>query len=186
MKKIQDIAEIIRVEIDDTLKGVNRQKDARGNWRTLVRLVVSFEIEDNLTDKQKMLYAKLTDEQKALMYRLKRSHKTFKVSNFFNASDILPVPFDTPKGGFSDDEQDIIVAKIKEFLKTINNKSIFTVHTFSVNELCNHSFLYDSITGVLIKERSYLSSGFEDDEERIRTVLANQLQELLNNGEMRT
>ena len=42
MKKIQDLARIVGVEIDDTLKEINRQKDIRGNWRTLVRLVVSF------------------------------------------------------------------------------------------------------------------------------------------------
>lgn len=184
MKKIQDLAKIIGVEIDDTLKDINRHKDIRGNWRTLVRLVVSFYIENSLNDQQTMLLSKLTSEQRAFMRRTNRSHKTINVSNLFNASDILPEPFDTPENGFSDEQQDAIVARVKEYLKSIGNISIFTVHTFNLFELCNYDVLYDCKTGKEIHERSYLSSGFNDDDEKVKNILSNYLQELIDNGEV--
>lgn len=184
MKKIQDLARIVGVEIDDTLKEINRQKDIRGNWRTLVRLVVSFYIENSLNDQQTMLLSKLTSEQKAFMQRTKRGRNTFNVSNLFNASDILPEPFETPENGFSDEQQDAIVARVKEFIKSIGNISIFTVHTFNISELCNYEVLYDCKTGKEIRERSYLSSGFNDDDEKVKNILSNYMQELIDNGEV--
>lgn len=181
MRKLQDLAKIVSVEINDTLKEINREQDARGNWRTLVRLVVSFDVEDALTDEQKAKLAKLTDEQKAFLQRTKRA---FSVSNLFNASDVLPTAFETPEGGFDDATQDALVTKVKEYLAKIGNKSLFTCHTFAVNELSEFSILYDAENGTTIRERSYLSSGFADDDERIKNILSSQLAQQIENGEV--
>lgn len=184
MRKIQDIARIVGVEIDDTLKDINRHKDIRGNWRTLVRLVVSFNIEDSLNEQQTMLLSKLTCEQKAFMQRTKRSHKTLNVSNLFNISDVLPEPLETPENGFSDEQQNEIVNRVKEYIKSLGNISIFTVHTFDLSELCKYKVLFDCISGKQIYERSYLSSGFNDDDEKVKNILSNHLHDQLRNGDV--
>ena len=181
MRKLQDLAKIVSVEINDTLKEINREQDVRGNWRTLVRLVVSFDVEDALSDEQRAKLEKLTDAQKAFVQRTKR---TFNVSNLFNASDVLPTAFDTPEGGFDDATQDALVIKVKDYLATIGNKSLFTCHTFSVNELSKFNILYDAENGTTIRERSYLSSGFADDDERIKNILSSQLAQQIEDGEV--
>ena len=181
MRKLQDLAKIISVEINDTLKEINREKDARGNWRTLIRLVVSFDVEEVLTDEQRAKLSRLTAEQKAFVQRTKRA---FNVSNLFNASDVLPTSFETPEGGFDDVTQDTIVGKIKDYLSTIGNMSLFTCHTFAVNELCDFETLYDAENGTAIRERSYLSSGFADDDERIKNILSSQIAQQLEEGEI--
>lgn len=184
MRKLQDLAKVIGVEITDNLKEINREKDARGNWRTLVRLVVSFDIEDTLTDEQRAKLEKLSDAQKAFLQRTKR---TFNVSNLFNASDVLPTPFDTPEGGFDDATQDALVEKVKAFFASIGNVSLFTAHTFSVKELTEkYDVVFDAETETAIRERSYLSSGFADDDERIKNVLASQLANQIADGDVIT
>jgi hypothetical protein len=183
MRKLQDLAKVVSVEITDNLKEINREKDARGNWRTLVRVVVSFDVDDTLTDAQKEKFAKLSDAQKAFLQRTKR---TFNVSNLFNASDVLPTPFDTPEGGFDDATQDALVEKVREFFKSIGNVALFTCHTFSINELSDFSIVYDAENETPIRERSYLSSGFADDDERIKNVLASQLATQIADGDVIT
>lgn len=184
MRKLQDLAKIVGVEITDNLKEINREKDARGNWRTLIRLVVSFDIEDTLTDEQRAKLEKLSDAQKAFLQRTKR---TFNVSNLFNASDVLPTPFETPAGGFDDATQDALVEKVKAFFASIGNVSLFTAHTFSVKELTDKfDVVYDAETETTIRERSYLSSGFADDDERIKNVLASQLATQIADGDVIT
>lgn len=184
MRKLQDIAKVIGVEITDNLKEINREKDARGNWRTLVRIVVSFDVDETLSDEQKAKFAKLSDAQKAFLQRTKR---TFNVSNLFNASDVLPTPFETPQGGFDDATQDALVEKVKAFFASIGNVSLFTAHTFSVKELTDKfDVVYDAETETIIRERSYLSSGFADDDERIKNVLAAQLANQIADGDVIT
>lgn len=183
MRKLQDIAKVVGVEITDNLKEINREKDARGNWRTLVRIVVSFDIEDTLTDEQRAKLEKLSDAQKAFLQRTKR---TFNVSNLFNASDVLPTPFETPEGGFDDATQDALLSKVKEFFTSIGNVALFTCHIFAVNELSDFSVVYDAENGTPIRERSYLSSGFADDDERIKNILAAQLANQIAEGDVTT
>ena len=185
MRKLQDLAKIVSVEINDTLKEINREKDARGNWRTLVRIVVSFDVEDVLTDEQKTKLAKLSDAQKAFLQRTKRQ---FNVSNLFNASDVLDKPFDTPEGGFDDATQDTLVEKVKSFFTSIGNVSLFTAHTFTIAELTDNAFnvVYDAENETIIRERSYLSSGFADDDERIKNVLSSQLANQIADGDVIT
>ena len=181
MRKLQDLAKVVSVEITDALKEINREKDVRGNWRTLVRIVVSFDIEDALTDEQKAKFAKLTDEQKAFLQRTKR---TFQVSNLFNASDVLPTPFETPEGGFDDATQNALIDKVKAFFASIGNVALFTCHTFPISELSDYSVVYDAENETPIRERSYLSSGFADDDERIKNVLASQLATQIADGDI--
>lgn len=185
MRKLQDLAKIVSVEINDTLKEINREKDARGNWRTLVRIVVSFDKEDVLTEEQKTKLARLTEEQKKFLQRTKR---TFNVSNLFNASDVLPTPFETPEGGFDDATQDTLVEKVKTFFVSIGNMSLFTAHTFTIAELTDNAFnvVYDAENETPIRERSYLSSGFADDDERIKNVLSSQLANQITEGDVIT
>jgi len=184
MRKLQDLAKVVSVEITDNLKEINREKDLRGNWRTLVRIVVSFDVDEIMNDEQKAKFAKLTDAQKAFLQRTKR---TFNVSNLFNASDVLPQPFETPEGGFDDATQDALVEKVKAFFATIGNISLFTAHTFSVKELTDkYDVVYDAETETMIRERSYLSSGFADDDERIKNVLATQLANQIADGDILT
>lgn len=184
MRKLQDLAKIVSVEINDTLKAINREKDARGNWRTLVRLVVSFDDDETLTDEQKAKFARLSEEQKAF---LKRTKRTFNVSNLFNASDVLATPFETPENGFDDATQDALVQKVKSFFASIENTSLFTCHVFSIKELTgNLDVVYDAESGTPIRERSYLSSGFADDDERIKSILSTQLQTQINDGDILT
>lgn len=183
MRKLQDLAKIVSVEITDALKEINREKDIRGNWRTLVRIVVSFDVDDTLTDEQKAKFAKLTDAQKAFLQRTKR---TFQVSNLFNASDVLPTPFETPEGGFDDQTQNALIEKVKAFFASIGNMALFTCHTFAVSELSDFSVVYDAENETPIRERSYLSSGFADDDERIKNVLASQLATQIADGDIIT
>ena len=183
MRKLQDLAKIVSVEINDTLKGINREKDVRGNWRTLVRVVVSFDVDETLSEEQKAKFAKLTDAQKAFLQRTKRQ---FNVSNLFNASDVLPQPFETPQGGFDDQTQDALVAKVKDFFSSIGNVSLFTCHTFAISELSDFSVVYDAENETAIRERSYLSSGFADDDERIKNILSAQLATQIADGDIIT
>lgn len=183
MRKLQDLAKVVSIEITDALKEINREKDARGNWRTLVRIVVSFDVDETLTDEQKAKFARLTDAQKAFLQRTKR---TFNVSNLFNASDVLPTPFETPEGGFDDAAQDALVKKVREFFKSIGNVALFTCHTFGINELSDFSVVYDAENETPIRERSYLSSGFADDDERIKNVLTAQLAAQIADGDVIT
>ena len=183
MRKLQDLAKIISVEITDALKEINREKDVRGNWRTLVRVVVSFDVDETLSEEQKAKFAKLTDAQKAFLQRTKRQ---FNVSNLFNASDVLPQPFETPQGGFDDQTQDALVAKVKDFFSSIGNVSLFTCHTFAISELSDFSVVYDAENETAIRERSYLSSGFADDDERIKNILSAQLASQIADGDIIT
>lgn len=183
MRKLQDLAKIVSVEITDALKEINREKDVRGNWRTLVRVVVSFDVDETLSEEQKAKFAKLTDAQKAFLQRTKRQ---FNVSNLFNASDVLPQPFETPQGGFDDQTQDALVAKVKDFFSSIGNVSLFTCHTFAISELSDFSVVYDAENETAIRERSYLSSGFADDDERIKNILASQLATQIADGDIIT
>ena len=183
MRKLQDLAKIVSVEITDALKEINREKDARGNWRTLVRVVVSFDVDETLSDEQKAKFARLTDAQKAFLQRTKRQ---FNVSNLFNASDVLPQSFDTPEGGFDDATQDALVTKVKEFFASIGNVALFTCHTFAVSELSDFSVVYDAENETAIRERSYLSSGFADDDERIKNILSAQLATQIADGDVIT
>ena len=183
MRKLQDLAKIISVEITDALKEINREKDVRGNWRTLVRVVVSFDVDETLSEEQKAKFARLTDAQKAFLQRTKRQ---FNVSNLFNASDVLPQPFETPQGGFDDQTQDALVAKVKDFFSSIGNVSLFTCHTFAISELSDFSVVYDAENETAIRERSYLSSGFADDDERIKNILSAQLASQIADGDIIT
>lgn len=183
MRKLQDLAKIVSVEINDTLKGINREKDARGNWRTLVRVVVSFDVDETLSEEQKAKFAKLSDAQKAFLQRTKRQ---FNVSNLFNASDVLPTPFETPEGGFDDATQDALVTKVKDFFSSIGNVSLFTCHTFAISELSDFNVVYDAENETAIRERSYLSSGFADDDERIKNILSAQLATQIADGDVIT
>lgn len=183
MRKLQDLAKIVSVEITDALKEINREKDVRGNWRTLVRVVVSFDVDETLSDEQKAKFAKLSDAQKAFLQRTKRQ---FNVSNLFNASDVLPQSFDTPEGGFDDATQDALVTKVKEFFASIGNVALFTCHTFAISELSDFSVVYDAENETAIRERSYLSSGFADDDERIKNILASQLATQIADGDIIT
>ena len=183
MRKLQDLAKIVSVEITDALKEINREKDVRGNWRTLVRVVVSFDVDETLSEEQKAKFARLTDAQKAFLQRTKRQ---FNVSNLFNASDVLPQPFETPQGGFDDQTQDALVAKVKDFFSSIGNVSLFTCHTFAISELSDFSVVYDAENETAIRERSYLSSGFADDDERIKNILSSQLATQIADGDIIT
>lgn len=183
MRKLQDLAKIVSVEITDALKEINREKDVRGNWRTLVRVVVSFDVDETLSEEQKAKFARLTDAQKAFLQRTKRQ---FNVSNLFNASDVLPTPFETPEGGFDDATQDALVAKVKDFFSSIGNVSLFTCHTFAISELSDFSVVYDAENETAIRERSYLSSGFADDDERIKNILSAQLATQIADGDIIT
>lgn len=183
MRKLQDLAKIVSVEITDALKEINREKDVRGNWRTLVRVVVSFDVDETLSDEQKAKFAKLSDAQKAFLQRTKRQ---FNVSNLFNASDVLPTPFETPEGGFDDATQDALVTKVKDFFSSIGNVSLFTCHTFAVSELSDFSVVYNAENETAIRERSYLSSGFADDDERIKNILSAQLATQIADGDVIT
>ena len=183
MRKLQDLAKIVSVEITDALKEINREKDARGNWRTLVRVVVSFDVDETLSEEQKAKFARLTDAQKAFLQRTKRQ---FNVSNLFNASDVLPTPFETPDGGFDDATQDALVTKVKDFFSSIGNVSLFTCHTFAISELSDFSVVYDAENETAIRERSYLSSGFADDDERIKNILSAQLATQIADGDIIT
>lgn len=181
MQKLQDFAKIVGVEITDGLKEINRTQDNRGNWRTAVRVVVEFATADNMTDKQRELYAKATDEQKRIM----DANKTrISYSGLFNAENILQ-GFSTPENGCTDEQQAQVLAKVKETFANIGNTAIFTNYEYGIDELTDGklSAVYTD-NGTKLTSRSRLFFEFFDDDEAAKRMLKTSLTQRIDNGEL--
>ena len=185
MNKKQDFAQIVGVEIPDALKELNREKDNRGNFRTAVRLIVSFS-ENNLTEAQKKLYEKATPEQKRIMEANKIS---LQYSGLFNAENIIlkadGTPFVTPDGGLTDEQQDKIIAHCKETFAACKNQAIFTLYEFSISELTDGKHTkVKTENGTTLSSRSRLFFQFFDDDETAKRMIQNSLQNHIDDGSL--
>lgn len=181
MQKLQDFAKIVGVEIPDGLKEVNRTQDNRGNWRTAVRVVVEFVTSDNMTDKQKELYARATEEQRRIM----DANKTrISYSGLFNAENILQ-GFSTPENGCTDEQQAQVLAKVKETFANIGNTAIFTNYEFGIDELTDNKLMcVYTDNGTKLTSRSRLFFEFFDDDEAAKRMLKTSLLQRIDNGEL--
>lgn len=186
MQKLQDFGKIVSVELSDAIREMNRTEDARGNYRTAVRLVVQFATADNMTEAQKKLYEKATEEQKRIMDANK---VRISYSNLFNAENIITdangKPFETPNGGLSDEQQNAVLAKVKETFAKVGNTCIFTVYEFGINELTDGKLnaVYTE-EGVKLTSRSRLFFEFFDDDESAKRMIKTSLQTRLDDGEL--
>lgn len=181
MQKLQDFAKIVGVEIPDGLKEVNRTQDNRGNWRTAVRVVVEFATADNMTDKQRELYERATEEQKRIM----DANKTrISYSGLFNAENILQ-GFSTPENGCTDEQQAQVLAKVKETFAKIGNTAIFTNYEFGIDELTDNKLrcVYTD-NGTKLTSRSRLFFEFFDDDEAAKRMLKTSLLQRIENTEL--
>lgn len=186
MQKLQDFGKIVSVELSDAIKELNRTQDARGNFRTAIRLVVQFATSDNMTDAQRKLYERATPEQKRIMDANK---VRISYSNLFNAENIITDangnPFVTPNGGLSDEQQNAVLAKVKETFAKVGNTCIFTVYEFGINELTDGEL--DAVyteEGVKLTSRSRLFFEFFDDDESAKRMIKTSLQTRLDDGEL--
>lgn len=181
MQKLQDFAKIVGVEIPDGLKEANRTQDNRGNWRTAVRIVVEFQTADNMTDKQRELYARASEEQKRIM----DANKTrISYSGLFNAENILQ-GFSTPENGCTDEQQLQVLAKVKETFAKIGNTAIFTNYEFGIDELTDNTLqaVYTD-NGTKLTSRSRLFFEFFDNDEAAKRMLKTSLSQRIDNGEL--
>lgn len=185
MNKKQDFAQIVGVEIPDGLKELNRSEDARGNFRTAIRIVVSF-AENNMTEAQKKLYERATPEQKRIMDANKIR---LQYSGLFNAENIIVDaqgnPFVTPNGGLSDEQQAQVLQKVKDTFANCNNTAIFTLYDFSIAELTDGKHIkVETENGTQISSRSRLFFEFFDDDETAKRMVQNSLQNHIEDGSL--
>lgn len=180
MQKVQDFAKIVGVEMPDGLKELNKLPDNRGNWRTAVRIVVEFATADNMTEKQRALYERATDEQKRIMQANK---VRLQYGGLFNAENIIP-NFTTPENGYNDAQLSQVLAKVKEIFANIGNTAIFTLYEFNVNELKEDITAVYTQDGVKLTSRSRLFFDFFDDDEAAKRMLTASLLQRIDDGEL--
>lgn len=185
MNKKQDFAQIVGVEIPDGLKELNRTQDARGNFRTALRIIVSF-AENNMTDAQKKMYERATPEQRRIMNANKIR---LQYSGLFNAENIIldtdGNPFVTPDGGLTDEQQTKVLQKVKDTFKNCGNTAIFTLYDFSIAELTEGKHTkVETENGTQISSRSRLFFEFFDDDETAKRMVQNSLQNHIENGSL--
>lgn len=191
MKKcVFDVGYIRTLEITDEMKKSVNREFGEYTPTTAYRCVISFGASSNqLSQEEEKLLERLPEEVREQQRKVILSNKTIiPYSLLLNAEDILSTdekPFTTPQSGYTDEQQDAILAKVKEKWSELGNCSIFTLWEFDVAELtkgtqfeCNSVFTDD---GTQMSSRSRVFVGVFADEatafNMIRRSLINKLQD---------
>lgn len=181
-----DLAKVVSVEIPDALKERNRQSDESHEPQTGYRIVISFSSSDDLSDKEKELLSKVTNDtiREKMRANILANRTQIRYSGVFNADDLdLDLGngkiFKTPKGGLSDEQQDNLLKKIVAYYAALGNENIFTVVTAEISELTKGTenetdyVLYTNADNneVEIREQSRIFFGVFTDEDAAFNML---------------
>lgn len=174
MKKcVFDVGYIRTLEITDEMKKSVNREFGEYTPTTAYRCVISFGASSNqLSQEEEKLLERLPEEVRKQQRKVILSNKTIiPYSLLLNAEDILSTdekPFTTPQSGYTDEQQDAILAKIKEKWAELGNCSIFTLWEFDVVDLtkdtefeCSSVFTED---GTQMSTRSRVFVGVFADE----------------------
>lgn len=188
--KVQNIFPVSKVETNDTLKDVSRERE-----QLYFRLAIQPSgNEETLTDAQKELLNKLGAKAKEITMK---GQLTREISNVFPAS-ILSDYIDgldaITANDLTDEMQDEIVMQLEEILKGKDESGktiqfLFTYYTFSVSELLKGTEyggvdkLYTE-NGSIVRQRNNLYFGFFDDEEEAFSFMRGRLIDAIENDDL--
>lgn len=196
MKKcVFDVGYIRTLEITDEMKKSVNREFGEYTPTTAYRCVISFGASSNqLSQEEEKLLEKLPESVREQQRKIILSNKTIiPYSLLLNAEDILSTeekPFTTPQSGYTDEQQDAILAKVKEKWAALGNASIFTLWEFDVAELtkdtefeCSSVFTDD---GTQMSTRSRVFVGVFSDEATAFNMIRRSLITKLKNGDLFT
>lgn len=196
----EDIAKICLIEIPDALKERNRTTQEGREPQTGYRIVISFSAGDTLTESEKTILSRIADEAKRekMKAAILKNRTQIRYSGVFNADELELTDnngnvIKTPSGGFSDEAQDKICAKVREYYAGMDNEGVFTVITESVAALLkgtdNEGVQYletenaDGAT-VKIQEQSKIFFGVFTDYDAAVNMLRNSLLRRIENCDL--
>lgn len=139
-KSIFDVGYIRTLEITDEMKENVNRNFGEYTPTTSYRCVISFGANSNkLTEQEEELLKKLPEDVRNEQREVILKNKTIiPYSLLLNAEDILSTeekPFTTPASGYTNEQQDAILAKVKKRWSALGNASIFTLWEFDVRDL---------------------------------------------------
>jgi hypothetical protein len=194
-----DLARVVSVEIPDALKERNRETDEGREPQTGYRIVISFSSSDELSDEEKKLLSKVTNDvvREKMRANILANRTQIRYSGVFNADDLnLDLGngkvFKTPKGGLTDEQQDNLLKKIIAYYEEIGNENIFTVITAEIGELTKGTeseteyLLYTNSDGneVEIREQSRIFFGVFTDEDAAFNMLKKSILRRIADGDL--
>ena len=196
----EDIAKICLVEIPDALKERNKTTQDGREPQTGYRIVISFSAGDTLTDSEKTILSRITDEVKRekMKTAILKNRTQIRYSGVFNADELALTDKDgnvikTPNDGFSDEQQDKICAKVRQYYADMDNEGVFTVITETVSALLKGTN-YDGVqyletenadgAPVKITEQSRIFFGVFADYDAAVNMLRNSLLRRIENSDL--
>ena len=194
-----DLAKVVSVEIPDTLKQNNREETDGREPQTGYRIVISFSSSDDLSDKEKELLSKVTNDtiREKMKANILANRTQIRYSGVFNADDLQldlgnGKVFKTPKGGLTDEQQDNLLKKIVSYYESIGNENIFTVMTEEISALTKGTeketdyLLYKNANGeqIEIREQSRIFFGVFTDEESAFNMLKRSILRRIESGDL--
>lgn len=194
-KSIFDIGYVRTLEITDEMKKSVNRDFGEYTPTTAYRCVISFGANSNdLSEEEKALLDKLPENVREQQKEVILKNKTIiPYSLLLNAEDILGTeekPFTTPQSGYSDEQQDQILAKVKQKWAELGNCSIFTLWEFDVLDLtkdteyeCSSVFTDD---GTQMSTRSRVFVGAFADEATAFNMVRRSLITKLRDGDLYT
>lgn len=196
----EDIAKICLVEIPDALKERNKTTQDGREPQTGYRLVISFSAGDTLTDSEKTILSRIADEAKRekMKTAILKNRTQVRYSGVFNADELELKDnngnaIKTPQGGFSDEMQDKICAKVREYYADMDNEGVFTVITETVATLLkgtDHDGVQyletENADGATVKitEQSRIFFGVFADYDAAVNMLRNSLLRRIENSDL--
>lgn len=199
MQTKYDLAKVVLLEIPDALKQNNREETEGREPQTAYRIVISFSASDDLSDKERELLSKVTNEtlREKMKANILANRTQIRYSGVFNADDLdLDLGngkvFKTPKGGLSDEQQDNLLKKIVAYYAALGNENIFTVVTEEISALTKGTeketdvLLYKNSDGeqIEIREQSRVFFGVFTDEEAAFSMLKRSVLRRIENGDL--
>lgn len=194
-KSIFDVGYIRTLEITDEMKEHVNRNFGEYTPTTSYRCVISFGANSNkLTEQEEELLKKLPEAVRNEQREVILKNKTIiPYSLLLNAEDILSTeekPFITPQSGYTDEQQDTILTKVKEKWAALGNASIFTLWEFDVQELtkdtefeCTSVYTED---GTQMSTRSRVFVGVFSDEATAFNMIRRSLITKLRDGDLYT
>ena len=194
-----DLAKVVSIEIPEALKQRNRETDEGREPQTGYRIVISFSSSDELSDEEKKLLSKVTNDaiREKMKANILANRTQIRYSGVFNADDLdLDLGngkiFKTPKGGLSDEQQENLLKKIIAYYEELGNENIFTVVTEEIAALTKGTenetdvLLYENANGETseIREQSRIFFGGFTDEEAAFNMLKRSVLRRIENGDL--
>ena len=194
-----DLAKVVSLEIPDALKQHNREETEGREPQTGYRIVISFSASDDLSEKERELLNKVSNEaiREKMKANILANRTQIRYSGVFNADDLdidlgNGKTFKTPKGGLSDEQQDNLLKKIVAYYEALGNENIFTVVTEEISTLTKGTenetdfLLYENSNGEQseIREQSRIFFGVFTDEDAAFNMLKRSVLRRIESGDL--